>query len=523
MKVGAQFLIAVRLLSTVKNLSAHLTVLGRGAQLHVYCWGKSVVYLESTEFPFGWLQQHGEPAIASELRSAPGNEQKLQIFRKLREKPELRQAFREAASAELSAFFKGEILECKLKQFPPVTSEGVLTLTEVFFDCARPFVQNLSPEEMLPTKEIPFKQSPNYVQLSSSVKMGPQDGYLLSRLEQQLTVREILSSIPGDETEMKRSLLVFWAFGALDSQVLNQLVPKIDPGKDLPPESSTSMTGNASANAPSNAAPTQGKPRPSAESFGAESPEQLVQMVNQFYTSLPKKDFYSLLGVGSSLDMVEVKAKYYKLARSFHPDRFYGIQDPILKEKVDVIFSAINVAYETLKSAKRRMEYDNAPKERRIIGTTTLNSENTNTKLTKETMNKVAEEHYKRAQRAYEDGNYYQAVQFLRSATQIEPNVAKYWQQLGISLSRNPQWRKEAEDSFQRAMDLEPKNPENHLYLGFLYKNAGMKLRAKKHFQTCREMDPYNEIALRELRAIDGEPDPDSSKKGLLGNIFKKK
>lgn len=520
MKVGVQFLIAVRLLSTVKNLSAHLTLVGRDTQLHVYCWGKHVVYLESAEFPFGWLHQHGEVAMASELRSAPGSEQRLQIFRKLREKPDLRLGFREAASTELSRFFKGEILECKLKQFPPVTSEGILTLTEVFFDCARPFVQSLSPEEMLPTKEIPFKQSPNYVQLSSNVKMGPQDGYLLSRLEQQLTVREILSSIPGDETEMKRSLVVFWAFGALDSPVLNQLVPKIDPGKDLPPESPASTA----ANAPATGAASQGAARgANSESAGTESPEQLAQMVNQFYTSLPKKDFYSLLGVGSSLDMVEVKAKYYRLARSFHPDRFYGIQDPILKEKVDVIFSAINVAYETLKSAKRRMEYDNAPKERRIIGTTTLNSENTNTKLTKETMNKVAEEHYKRAQGAYEAGNYYQAVQFLRSATQIEPNVAKYWQQLGISLSRNPQWRKEAEDSFQRAIDLEPKNPENHLYLGFLYKNAGMKLRAKKHFQTCREMDPYNEIALRELRAIDGEPDTDSAKKGLLGNIFKKK
>lgn len=76
-------------------------------------------------------------------------------------------------------------------------------------------------------------------------------------------------------------------------------------------------------------------------------------------------------------------------------------------------------------------------------------------------------------------------------------------------------------------MDLEPKNPENHLYLGFLYKNAGMKLRAKKHFQTCREMDPHNEIAIRELAAIDGvevggDKDQSTTKK-LLGNIFKKK
>lgn len=522
MRVGVQFLIGVRLLSTVKNISAQLTLNGHGGQLNVYCFGKQVVYIETTEFPFQWLNEKGESALLNELRSAPGIEQKLQAFKTVRENPELRQSFRQSATALLTSFFQGEIQECKLKQFPAVTGDGLLSLTEVFFECARPFVQSLSPDEMLPNREIPFKQSPNYVALSSSVRMAPQDGYLLSRLEGLLTVREVLSTIPGDESEIKRNLLVYWAFGVLDSPVLNQLLPKVEAGKGPPdgrPES-----GAAGAAPPTSAAPA--RPSRDPESGGGESPERLKELANQFYASLPKKDFYSLLGVGSSLDMTEVKAKYYKLARRFHPDRFYGLNDPVLKEKVDVIFSAINVAYETLKSAKRRMEYDSAPKERRIIGETTLNSENTNTKLTKEAMNKVAEDHYKNAKKAYEDGNYYQAVQFLKSATQIQPNVASYWQQLGISLSRNPQWRKEAEDSFQRAMELEPKNPENHLYLGFLYKNVGMKLRAKKHFQICRDMDPYNEIAPRELRTLDGEPDVDPqspTKKNILGNIFKKK
>jgi curved DNA-binding protein CbpA len=268
---------------------------------------------------------------------------------------------------------------------------------------------------------------------------------------------------------------------------------------------------------------------PQTTTLQGENLAELTALVNQTYQGLAGRDFYSVLGIDGRGSMDEMKTAYYRLARKFHPDRFYGVHDPVLKEKVDVIFSAVNVAYETLKSAKRRQEYDNAPKERRLIPPTKLNSETTATKLTREAITKVAEEHYQKAQRAYEEGNYYQAVQFLRSATQIEPNVGKYWQQLGISLSRNPQWRKEAEDSFQRAMDLEPRNPENHLYLGFLYKNAGMKLRAVKHFKSCRDMDPYNEIANRELAMLEsGEAAPaadqsSAAKKGLLGNIFKKK
>ncbi|HSE39465.1 MAG TPA: hypothetical protein VLH08_01760, partial [Acidobacteriota bacterium] len=145
--------------------------------------------------------------------------------------------------------------------------------------------------------------------------------------------------------------------------------------------------------------------------------------------------------------------------------------------------------------------------------------------LTKEAQMKTADDYAKRAQKAYDEGNNYQAVQYLKSATQIAPDVPAYWRQLGISLSRNPQWRKEAEDSFTKAAELEPKNPENHLYMGFLYKNAGLKLRARKHFASCLQLDPKNEIANRELHAIDSsEPDPDTpSKKGLLGGIFKKK
>jgi hypothetical protein len=39
-------------------------------------------------------------------------------------------------------------------------------------------------------------------------------------------------------------------------------------------------------------------------------------------------------------------------------------------------------------------------------------------------------------------------------------------------------------------------------------------------------MDPKNEIAMRELAAIDGSPEPDGSqakKSGMLGGIFKQK
>lgn len=511
MKVGQQFLIAVRLLTTVKGLSSRLTVSGRSGQAHLYCRGNEVLFIEtSTRFPFSWLVERRD-SVAGALQAATVIDDKLRAFQSVVKNDSLRRDFRTAAFSVLADFFRGDILECRMKQEPPLSALAAFTLQEGLFGCGRTFIGTMHPDEMLPSREIPFRQSPEFVARSAGLKMAPQDGYLLSRLEQPVTVGDILSTVPGDEMETKRSLLIFWAFGVLDSPVLNQMVPKVDVHRDIPKESAS----------PAPAAPA-------STAFEDSSAEQLAANVEQTYRSLSKKDFYTLLDVTGRADLGEIKAAYYRLARKFHPDRFYGMHDPVLKEKVDVIFSAINVAYETLRNSKRRLEYDNAPVERKVIGATTLNSENTTTTLTKETVSRVAEEHSQKAQKCYEEGNYYQAVQFLRSATQIAPDVPRYWRQLGISLSRNPQWRKEAEDSFQRAMELDPKNPENHLYLGFLYKNSGLKLRSKKHFQICHEMDPSNEIASRELHLLDAEElkeaePPASSKKGLLGNIFKKK
>ena len=111
------------------------------------------------------------------------------------------------------------------------------------------------------------------------------------------------------------------------------------------------------------------------------------------------------------------------------------------------------------------------------------------------------------------------------SATQIAPTKAKYWRQLGLSLSTNPQWRKEAEDSFNKAMELEPSNPDNYLHLAFLYKNLGLRLRAKKYFQNCLDLDRTNELALREIAQMADLPSQDThhQKKSGLGGMFKKK
>ncbi|MBS3908611.1 MAG: molecular chaperone DnaJ [Actinobacteria bacterium] len=64
------------------------------------------------------------------------------------------------------------------------------------------------------------------------------------------------------------------------------------------------------------------------------------------------KDYYAVLGVSKNATRKEIKDAYRKLARKYHPDA--NKSDSTTEEK----FKEISEAYEVLKDAKKRKEYD---------------------------------------------------------------------------------------------------------------------------------------------------------------------
>lgn len=504
MKVGSQFLIAARLLSSTAGLAAQWNLYTQSGQVSLFCNGPSVLLLE------GGIQY--PPEVVSLLSQARSETEKFAAMRQIMQQPATKEALMNTVQPFLTVFFSQPLTKCELKARQYPEGIAVCTVFGLLHDFAAPLMKQAGFEDLVPNKQVTFMMASGALQKSTLFKVSAKDGYLLSRLESPMSISEIVSVVPGqDEEQIKQRLLALWAGGLLNSPALEKNIPRIQPlAPPKPDPAVVAAEQAAAASAPAGEANTG-------------TTAQDIEYVNQTYQALAKKDFYSMLGVSSRVELPEIKVAYYKLARRFHPDRFYGIDDPVLKEKVDIIFSTINVAYETLKNTKARTAYDNAPVEEKKIASTTLVGYGTQPEVKREdAMVKVAEDYYKRSQAAFDAGNYYQAVQFLRSATQIDSHVAKYWRQLGISLSKNPQWKKEAEDSFNKALELEPKNPDNHLYLGFLYKNMGLKLRAKKHFATCLELDPTNELAAREAALIDVEENQ-PPKKGVLGGLFKKK
>lgn len=63
-------------------------------------------------------------------------------------------------------------------------------------------------------------------------------------------------------------------------------------------------------------------------------------------------DYYDILGVSESASQDEIRKAYLKLAQQYHPDKTGG--DKAAEDKL----KEINAAYDTLKNAKKRKDYD---------------------------------------------------------------------------------------------------------------------------------------------------------------------
>ncbi|HEX7705590.1 MAG TPA: tetratricopeptide repeat protein, partial [Thermoanaerobaculia bacterium] len=78
------------------------------------------------------------------------------------------------------------------------------------------------------------------------------------------------------------------------------------------------------------------------------------------------------------------------------------------------------------------------------------------------------------------------------------------WHLLGSCQERNPRWRREAAESFQRALAIDPENVEVLISLGDLYKVEGMITRAQTCYADALNIEPDNAQAERRLKELKG-------------------
>jgi tetratricopeptide (TPR) repeat protein len=111
----------------------------------------------------------------------------------------------------------------------------------------------------------------------------------------------------------------------------------------------------------------------------------------------------------------------------------------------------------------------------------------------------VADRHFQQGYGHFERGEFFDAIQCLRECVRIVPGEPKYHKLLAQALSRNPNWRKEAEQHFQMALKGNEFDLECLFGLAEIYEAAGLAIRAKVLYERILAYDPDYGPALEKM------------------------
>jgi DnaJ domain len=152
-----------------------------------------------------------------------------------------------------------------------------------------------------------------------ALKLGAEEGFVLSRVDGRLTVGEICLLVPF-EAEVTAGILTRLArAGAVEI-----------PGSEV---------------------------RAEARLEGLELTAEQARRIDDFFATLGERDAFELLEVTPDADKKEVKRAYFKLSKEFHPDRFFGKNIGPYRERLSKIFQSIKAAFDLLSDDDRRTAY----------------------------------------------------------------------------------------------------------------------------------------------------------------------
>jgi len=86
--------------------------------------------------------------------------------------------------------------------------------------------------------------------------------------------------------------------------------------------------------------------------------DELRAFVEEVHPDLDLYSYYQLLELPPSASSADIRAAFYRQAARLHPDRFAGLADPGVRDKLVAIYARIAEAYKVLSDGKRRAAYD---------------------------------------------------------------------------------------------------------------------------------------------------------------------
>ena len=170
--------------------------------------------------------------------------------------------------------------------------------------------------------------------------LTPTDGYLLTRVNGQATVREIARETGLFEGEVIEAFEKLVTLHVVTFGSVEEALAALNPPAPLKPQMLTARYDATEL-----------------EEICDLDIEQRKRVLDLFY-AMEDNDYYTLLGIAKESDKRAIKRAYYEVALPMHPDKFFRKNLGSFKPKMESVFNRLTVAHDTLLDKDRRAEYD---------------------------------------------------------------------------------------------------------------------------------------------------------------------
>jgi tetratricopeptide (TPR) repeat protein len=210
-----------------------------------------------------------------------------------------------------------------------------------------------------------------------------------------------------------------------------------------------------------------------------------------FSRRLPSMDHYQLLEVPRAA----TRAQIISSADQKKHDYALATYPPVVKDALAAINKRLDEAAATLEHPARRQAYD------KLLAQRSGRSDGDDLQR-RAARRSIANQNFQRARELSATGDYYGAIVLLKQSVNFAPDHAEAWHLLGACQERNPKWRREAAESFQRALSLDPNSVDALISLGDLYRTEGLISRAQSCYEDVLKISAEHPEAKSRLAAI---------------------
>lgn len=234
-----------------------------------------------------------------------------------------------------------------------------------------------------------------------------------------------------------------------------------------------------------------------------EDPACFLREVDGILNSARTASYYQLLGIRSNISRPELKRHFYHLASRFHPD--HHMDRPEWTSRLVTLMECLTKAYKTLSDHEARKEYD------ALLAR--------GSKEEPSDARKQVQGYLDKAKECIAERNFAASILWLHRAIECEPNSSSHRAMLGRCLSAIPEYRREAVEQFEIAIELDPHNVAAHLQYGELLEQLKLPGSARSHYLRVLELDTNHQEARKRLIKMELEAPRSVSRPSLFSRF----